>query len=163
MESVTAMTDDAVRVSVVVEATQARAFDLFTSGFATWWPLDSHHIGEQDAVDAVMEPRAGGRWFERAADGTECDWGSVLEWEAPSRVVLAWHLTPDFAYDPSPARATQVEVRFVPEGPSSTRVELEHRGFAVHGERGEGMRTAVSSDGGWAGLLRTFAAAIVTP
>jgi hypothetical protein len=55
---------------VTVRATPERAFDVFTAGFATWWPLDSHHIGEQDAVDVVMEPHAGGRWYERAADGS---------------------------------------------------------------------------------------------
>ena len=153
------MTDDAVVVTVVVEATQQRAFDVFTTGFGTWWPMESHHIGEKDAVDAVIEPRAGGRWFERAADGSECDWGRVLEWEPPSRITLAWHLNPDFRYDPDPALATQVEVRFIPEGASTTRVELEHRGFAVHGERGETMKGAVGSDGGWKGLLQRFAEA----
>ena len=152
------MTDDAVVVSVVVDATQERAFDVFTNGFGTWWPLESHHISEQVAVDAVIEPKAGGRWFERAADGTECEWGSVLEWDPPSRVLLAWHLSPEFAYDPDPALATQVEVRFIADG-TSTRVELEHRGFSVYGERGAGMRSAVGSDGGWTGLLRTFAEA----
>ena len=156
-----AMTDDAVVVTVQVDATQARAFEVFTDRFGTWWPMDTHHIGEKDAVAAVMEPRAGGRWFERAADGTECEWGSVLEWDPPARVLLAWHLTPEFAYDPDPALATEVEVRFIPEGPASTRVELEHRGFAVHGDRGAGMRSAVGSDGGWAGLLRTYAEAVV--
>ena len=154
-----AMTDDAVVVSVQVDATQARAFEVFTDRFGTWWPMDTHHIGDKDAVEAVMEPRAGGRWFERAADGTECEWGSVLEWDPPARVLLAWHLTPEFAYDPDPALATEVEVRFIPEGPASTRVELEHRGFVVHGDRAAGMRSAVGSDGGWAGLLRIYAAA----
>ena len=159
VETAIRMNDDAVLVSVVVEASQQRAFDLFTNGFGTWWPLESHHVGERVAVDAVMEARAGGRWFERAADGTECEWGRVLEWEAPSRVLLAWHLSPDFAYDPDPAFATEVEVRFVPEGPSSTRVELEHRGFAVYGERGDGLRSAVGSAGGWPGLVQAYAEA----
>lgn len=154
----TLMTDDAVVLTVVVETTPRRAFDVFTKGFATWWPLDTHHIGEQDAVDAVLEPRVGGRWFERAADGTECDWGSVLVWEPPTRLVLAWQLNPDFAYDPDTTLATEVEVRFVADG-AATRVELEHRGFSVHGERGDAMRTAVGSEGGWKGLLTRFAAA----
>jgi uncharacterized protein YndB with AHSA1/START domain len=88
-------TGTAVRVSVDVQTSQARAFDVFTRQFATWWPT-AHHIGEQDPVDVVIEPHTGGRWYERAEDGTECDWGSVLEWDPPHRILLAWHLTPEF-------------------------------------------------------------------
>ncbi len=150
-------TDTGVAVTVHVNASQQRAFDVFTNGFGTWWPME-HHIGAQDMVDAIIEPRAGGRWYERAADGTECEWGSVLEWNAPERVVLAWHLSPQFEYNPDPAFATEVEVRFIAEGPMSTRVELEHRGFEVHGEPGEAMRAAVSAPDGWGGILRSYAA-----
>jgi uncharacterized protein YndB with AHSA1/START domain len=154
----TPMTTDAVMVSVQVEASQQRAFDVFTDKFGSWWPMD-HHIGSAPAVDAIIEPRVGGRWFERAADGTECEWGTVLEWEAPARIVLGWQLDPQFVYDSDPSLATQVEVRFIAEGPSTTRVELEHRGFDVHGERGAAMRNAVSSPGGWGGIMQCFAEA----
>ena len=152
----TPTTEDVVLVTVRVETTRERAFDVFTTKFGTWWPMQTHHIGSKDAVDAIIEPRVGGRWFERAADGTECEWGSVLAWDPPNRIVLAWHLNPAFAYDPDPALATEVEVRFVVEEPSVTRVELEHRGFAVHGDEGEGMRSAVGSDGGWTGLMKLY-------
>ena len=141
--------------TVTVRATPERAFETFTAGFASWWPLDSHHIGTQAAVDVVMEPRAGGRWYERAADGTECDWGFVTAYEPPSRLVLAWHLNPDWDFDPDPARATEVEVTFEPDG-EHTVVTLEHRGFEVLGERGPEMRDAVSSPGGWVDLLTTY-------
>jgi uncharacterized protein YndB with AHSA1/START domain len=146
----------AARRSVTVKAPPQRAFDVFTAGFSTWWPLESHHIGAKDAVEVVLEPRAGGRWFERAADGTECDWGFVTEYEPPRRVLLAWHLTPDFDFDPDPAKATEVEVTFTArEG--GTLVELEHRGFEKHGEAGLKMRDSVSSPGGWADLLQMYA------
>jgi hypothetical protein len=148
-----------VTVTVRVEAAQERAFDVFTAGFGSWWPME-HHIGTQDAVDAVIEPRVGGRWYERAADGSECEWGRVLEWEGPARIVLAWHLTPEFEYDPEPARATEVEVSFIAEGPSTTRVELVHRGFGVHGERGAAMRSAVAAPNGWTGIVQGYAATV---
>jgi uncharacterized protein YndB with AHSA1/START domain len=156
------MTDQtilAARRSVTVSAPPERAFAVFTAGFSTWWPLDSHHIGEKDAVDVVLEPRAGGRWFERAADGTECDWGFVTEYEPPRRVLLAWHLTPDFDFDPDPAKATEVEVTFTPKD-GGTLVKLEHRGFEKLGEAGAKMRDAVSSPGGWADLLQMYAKAL---
>jgi uncharacterized protein YndB with AHSA1/START domain len=151
--------DLSVRKSITVDAPAERAFAVFTEGMSGWWPLDSHHIAPEPAVSTVLEPRAGGRWYERAAGGAECDWGTVRVWEPPHRVVLGWHLGPDWAYNPDPARATEVEVRFIPEGSGRTRVELEHRGFEVHGDRAEETRGAVDSPGGWTGLLERFAAA----
>ena len=154
----TQMTQDAVVVTVHVETSQQRAFDVFTTGFGSWWTME-HHIGSEPVADVIIEPRRGGRWFERAVDGTECDWGSVLAWEAPDRILLAWHLTPEFTYDPDPALATEVEVRFIVEGATRTRVELEHRGFGVHGEQGAAMRESVSAQDGWVGILESYAAA----
>jgi uncharacterized protein YndB with AHSA1/START domain len=149
----------AMRRSVTVNAAPERAFDVFTAGFSTWWPLASHHIGKAEAAEAIIEPRAGGRWFERDADGNECNWGYVTEYEPPSRILLAWHLTPEWGYDPDPAKATEVEVTFTPAG-GGTLVELEHRGFEKYGETGASMRDAVSAPGGWADLLELYAKAV---
>ena len=104
-----------------------------------------------------MEPRAGGRWFERGEDGTECDWGRVLVWEPPSRVVLAWQISAEWKFDPG--LQTEVEVRFIAEGPKLTRVEFEHRNLERYGDKAEAVRKSISSDGGWPGLLAAYAAA----
>jgi uncharacterized protein YndB with AHSA1/START domain len=150
------VTTMAARRSITVNASPERAFDVFTRGFNSWWPLETHHIGKTDAVEAIMEPHAGGRWFERDADGNECEWGYVTEFDSPRRVLLAWHLTPEFSFDPDAERATEVEVTFTPvEG--GTLVELEHRGFEKHGEDGVKMRDAVNAPGGWADLLQLYA------
>src|SRR5262245_50814924 len=103
-----------VRKSVVVNVGAARAFDAFTRSIDRWWPR-SHHIGKTQTWQAVIEPRIGGRWYERGDDGSECDWGKVLAWEPPSRVVLAWQLSAEFQYDPN--LITTVEVRFIAQGP----------------------------------------------
>lgn len=150
---------DAVRRTVTVEAPQERAFHVFTAEMGTWWPIDTHHIGEVIPEDVVIEPRVGGRCFERAADGTECQWGKVRAWEPPHRVVVGWHLDPDWKFDPDVARATEYEVRFIAEGPSTTRVELEHRGFEALGARAHEVREAIGGEGGWNSLLDRFAAA----
>jgi uncharacterized protein YndB with AHSA1/START domain len=105
----------------------------------------------------VVEPRAGGRWFERAADGTECDWGGVIAYEPPARLVLAWQLDADFRYDPE--LVTEVELRFTAEG-DGTRVDLEHRDLERYGERREAVRQAIGGDGGWTALLAAYAAAL---
>ncbi len=43
--------------SITVKASPERAFEVFTAGFQTWWPMASHHIGEKDAVEVILEPR----------------------------------------------------------------------------------------------------------
>ena len=152
-------TTTTVRRSVTVQASPERAFEVFTAGFSSWWPIESHHIGETMAVEVVIEPFAGGRWFERDADGHECEWGFVTAWEPPHRLLLAWHLTPEYAFDPDPAKATEVEVRFTARD-DGTLVELEHRGFEKHGEAGTAMREKVGADGGWGDLLARFAQSV---
>jgi uncharacterized protein YndB with AHSA1/START domain len=149
-------TDLAVHKSVTVAASRQRAFEVFTAGMSEWWLLESHHIGDAVPEAVVIESREGGRWFERAPDGTECDWGRVLDWEPPARLRLAWHLDADWKYDPDPARATQIEVRFVAEGPASTRVELVHSGLEIHGDRAREVQAAIGSPNGWSGLLASY-------
>jgi uncharacterized protein YndB with AHSA1/START domain len=148
----------AVRRSVTVNAAPGRAFEVFTAGFSSWWPLETHHIGKADAAEAVIEPRTGGRWFERGVDGSECDWGFVTAWEPPHRLLLAWHLTPEYEFDADPAQATEVEVRFTPTD-GGTLVELEHRGFEKYGDP-EKIRESVSQKGGWGDLLAMYAKAV---
>jgi uncharacterized protein YndB with AHSA1/START domain len=155
-----------VRKSVTVEADPERAFEVFTARHGTWWP-STYHIGTSDYDTAVIEPFAGGRWYERGVDGAEADWGKVLVWEPPRRLVLAWQITPDFQFDRE--LVTEIEVRFEPIGPNQTRVDLEHRHFDRFGARAAEMRAIFDSGGvpgapqGWAGILREFAAVAMSP
>ena len=142
-----------VRKNVRVGAQPQRAFKIFTDGMGRWWPK-SHHIGAADLDALVIEPKAGGRWYERGVDGSECDVGRVLIWEPPARLVLAWQLTADFKFDAG--LITEVEVRFIAEGANATRVELEHRNLERYGERADGFRTTIDSPEGWSGLLQLF-------
>jgi uncharacterized protein YndB with AHSA1/START domain len=142
-----------VKKSIRVNAPQARAFEVFTARFDAWWPK-GHHIGQAEMKEAVIEPRQGGRWYEKGVDGSECDWGTVLAWDPPKRVVLSWHINSKFAIDQSVA--SEVEVRFT-EADGVTLVELEHR---IEAQDGEAMRAAVDSPGGWSGLLESYRAAV---
>src|SRR5712691_10906428 len=114
-----------VRKVVSVQAPQEAAWQVFTEKMGTWWPLATYKIGKANAVDAVIEPRVGGRWYERGDDGSMCQWGSVLSWEPHTRLVLSWDINADWQYDPS--LKTEIEVCFIPVGKDATRVELEHR------------------------------------
>jgi len=142
-----------VRKSIRVNATPDRAFDVFTSGIGRWWPK-SHKIGQADLDRPVIEPRAGGRWYELDVDGSECELGKVAVWEPPSRLILIWQLTPEFRFDPD--LMTEVEVTFTPDG-DGTVVDLEHRDLERMGDQAEAMAETVGGPGGWPALLQLFA------
>jgi len=87
--------------------------------------MAAHSVsGHRDAV-LVIEPGAGGRVYERTADGREFPWGRVLGWEPPGRLLCEW-LVGD--------TATELEVRFTAGGDGGTVVEIEHRGWEQFGE-----------------------------
>lgn len=144
-----------VRKTVTVAAPIALAFEVFTSRIETWWPMASHHIGEAACAAVVIEPRAGGRWYERGVDGTECAWGHVRLWEPPTRVVLGWQLNAQWKFDS--ALLTEVEVRFTAIDAGTTRVELEHRGLEAYGAQAVAMQQIFSSPSGWNGMLEEYA------
>lgn len=145
-----------VRRTITVAATQQHAFEVFTAGFRTWWPQE-YSIGESDMADFVVEPKVGGRWYELGVDGKECDTGRVTAFDPPERLTLAWHLNGQFQYDPDPAHASEVDIRFIAESPTHTRVELEHRGIERHGGSADAVHGIVDSPGGWTYILELFA------
>lgn len=147
---------NSVRKTMTVRAPVATAWRVFTGGIGRWWPLGTHKIGKAPAVDAVIEPQVGGRWYERSDDGSTCDWGRVLVWEPPMRLVLSWQVSADWQHDPS--LNTEVEVRFTPEGADATRLDLEHRLLAGYGARRDEMHGIFDSDRGWTLLLQSFVA-----
>jgi len=151
----TTSTTSAVRKTVTVAAPLAIAFEVFTAQIETWWPLASHHIGDADCQAVVIEPRVGGRWYERGVDGVECVWGQVLLWEPPRHVVLLWQLSAQFRFDPT--IETEVDVRFTVIDERTTRVELEHRGLDAYGADELAMHEAFNSPNGWNGMLEHYA------
>jgi uncharacterized protein YndB with AHSA1/START domain len=145
-----------VRQSLTVPISAQRAFTLFTEGFHSWWI--GHHIGAADLAEAVVEPRVDGRWYERGVDGTECDWGKVLVFDPPGRLVLTWQLNSKFEYDPDLDHASEVEVRFIEED-GQTRVDFEHRYIERLGAGADELATSVASEGGWPSILDLYAKA----
>jgi uncharacterized protein YciI len=149
-----------VRKQIVVETSAERAFRVFTQKIDRWWPKQ-HHIGASPMERAVIEPGVGGRWYAICVDGTECDTGKVLVWDPPNRVVLAWQIRADWKFDPS--FTTEVEVRFTPEGPNRTRVELEHRDLERYGDGAAALRKEIDADGGWLLIVQQYAQSVVAP
>src|SRR6266446_6409903 len=125
-----------VRKSVRVQAPIERAFSVFVEHMEAWWPA-THHIGKTPFEAIFVEPRVGGRWYERDVEGNLCDWGTVLAWDPPHRVTFSWHLgagqdQPDWSPPPDIAKASEGEIRSPPEGPGTTLVELKHSKWKRH-------------------------------
>ena len=146
----------AVRTQIVVEAPIERAFRVFTGDFDSFKPRE-HNMLSVEIAETVFEPHEGGRIYDRGIDGSECQWARVLAYEAPNRVVFSWDISPQWQLETDFEKTSEVEVRFISEGPERTRVELEHRKLYRHGEGWEGEREAVGGDEGWPLYLRRFA------
>ena len=138
-----------VVVAIDVRRGIEEAFRVFTAEIGAWWPVAGHSVEPDRVETVVLEGRVGGRLYERWHDGGEVDWGRVLAWEPPARLVLSW--SPTLERRPP----TEVEVRFLAVEPDHTRVELEHRGWERLGDLAAQARS--SYEGGWPGVLDAFA------
>src|ERR1700737_4557295 len=115
-----------IRHEIVVQAPIARAFSVFTKDFGSFKPPEHNMLGVEIA-ETVFEPHAGGRVFDRGVDGSECSWARVLAYEPPDRVLISWDISPQWQIETDLEKTSEVDVRFIPETPDCTRVELEHR------------------------------------
>jgi uncharacterized protein YndB with AHSA1/START domain len=149
--------DTVVRKEIVVEAPIERAFSVFTDRFGDFKPREHNLLGAP-ITDTTFEPRVGGHIYDRAEDGSECRWARIRAYEPPTRVVFSWDIGPTWQLEHDPANSSEVEVRFVPEGPNRTRVELEHRHIDRHGPGWEAVHDGVDGDSGWPLYLTRYAA-----
>jgi hypothetical protein len=138
-----------LRIDQELACPPEHAFRTWTERFGTWWPPSHTVSGSPETI--VLEPRAGGRIYERTPDGDEVDWGWITAWDPPHGLTYRWHLRRD-ASD-----ATDVDIRFVGID-GGTRMEITHTGWERLGAEAETWRNA--NRGGWGGLLPHFAAAV---
>ena len=149
----------AVRKQIVVEASQERAFTLFTENFGDFKPRE-HNILASPIAKTVFEPRVGGHIVDIAEDGSECRWARILVFEPHVRVVFSWDIGPDWRLVADPENASEVEVRFVAVTEQRTRVQLEHRHLDRHGPGWEAVRDGIAADQGWPLYLDRYAALV---
>ncbi len=147
-----------IRITHRVAVRPEDAFSTFVDRLQAWWPPSATWSG--DVLETVaIEPRLGGFCHERGPHGLRLDWGRVVAWEPPHRLAFSWQIAFDRTPEPNPARASQVELTFAPDG-DGTRVTLTHDGFARHGADGQAYRDAMASDAGWPTILGRYRAAI---
>ena len=142
-----ALVIEAVRKTITVDCVVEEAFRVFTTDAISWWPIDSHSIHGDEVSTIVFEEHEGGEVYEVTEDGKKGHWASVLAWEPPNRLVLAWNILE------REALATEVEVRFTPQD-GGTRVDLEHRGWENVAE--EPVEKRHSYDTGWDHVLGVY-------
>jgi uncharacterized protein YndB with AHSA1/START domain len=148
--------ESVVRRELVVEASIAHAFATFVDHFGDFKPPEHNLLGAPIAR-TTFDSRVGGHIYDVAEDGTQCRWARVLAYEPPDRVVFSWDISPRWQIETDPDHASEVEVRFVAEGPDRTRLELEHRNLDRHGPGWEAVRDGVADDAGWALYLTRYA------
>jgi uncharacterized protein YndB with AHSA1/START domain len=151
--------DTVVRKDIVVEAPVERAFSVFTDRFGDFKPREHNLLGAP-ITETTFEPRVGGHIYDRAEDGSECRWARILAYEPPTRVVFSWDIGPTWQIETDLANTSEVEVRFIAEGPDRTRVELEHRHIDRHGPGWDAVYHGVDGDGGWPLYLTRYAAVL---
>ena len=142
-----------LRLSYEIDCSVEHAFDVWTTRLSTWWPKGHSASGDPDTF-VVLEPRLGGRIFERTSDGTEIEWGEITSWQPPTRLGYQWHIARDRS------AATDVELTFVDLGDNRTRLEIVHAGFERLGAEGAAWREANTA--GWGALMPHYIAAATT-
>ena len=135
-----------VTTGVDVAAPIEHVFRVFTEGIGSWWNPE-HHILQAELAEMVFEPHVGGHIIDRGTDGSECRWARVLAYDPPHRVCFSWDINLRWQLETDPAKASEIEVTFTPDGAARTRVVLTHRHLDRHGDGWESMRAAVGS--GW--------------
>ncbi len=140
-----------IELEFPVACSAEHAFEVWTSKTSLWWPRD-HSVSGETSLAVTFEPRPGGRIFERTAGGVEHDWGEILTWEPPRRIIYLWHIASDRS------NATEVEVTLSGQG-EDTMVTIVHRGWERLGASGAERRKM--NQKGWAGLFPHFVKACV--
>lgn len=146
------MTVSAIRKSVVTKASPSRAFELFTERMGEWFPPRCSR-SPNPGGKIILEPFTNGRWFERDAHGAETDWGKVLIWAPPERLVLCWQIDKHDAFDAE--LHTEVELIFRSDAAGGTVIELEHRNVERFGKDAQRIKTVAA---GWTCVLVQFGA-----
>jgi uncharacterized protein YndB with AHSA1/START domain len=140
---------------VVVQAPIDTCFRTFVDAFGAWWPPE-HHIGDREVTEFRIEPFVGGRCYDVDTEGGVCHWATVLTYEPPSHLVLAWHIQGDWTIDLDATRQSEIDISFAALDDERTVVRLEHGHLERHGDGVSGLQAGITGAGGWTGLLDRF-------
>lgn len=134
-----------VSKSVTVPVSAGVAFRIYTERPREWLPPEHTFIQNPESI--TFEQRAGGRFYERGADGSEITRGTITEWDPPGRLAVTWRIGPNWRPVFDDSHASVIVAEFIPAGADSTEVTLTYTHLERHGEMAGVIRSAVSGPG----------------
>jgi uncharacterized protein YndB with AHSA1/START domain len=146
------MTVPDISKSVTVPVSAAEAFRILTEEPAGWLP--PAHTFIKDPVLIAMEPAEGGRFYERAVDGTEITRGTILDWAPARRLVVTWRIGPGWRPVFDDEQAPRIEFEFRPAdavtevgatGVVATEVVATYTELHRAGQMAVTLRTAIEA------------------
>lgn len=147
-----------ISLEALVHLPLAETFDYFTTRFGEWWPRD--YTFSKGLLDHIALGRAVGEWcYEQGPHGFRCNWGRILEWNAPRLLAFTWQIGPKSVLQPDPNLSSEVWVNFSEPTSGSSLVKLMHKYFERHGADAAGYRAEMASEYGWPLLLKSLSAA----
>ena len=129
---------------IVLDCAPVVAFKVFTYDMAKWWPMDAHSISAGNGklpANLIVERKEDGRILEIDNTGKAHLWGHFQIYQAPFRVLIAWHV------NELPSKSTYIDVVFGMETNGKTVTALTHSGWDIFGDQEEQKRS--DYDSGW--------------
>tara|TARA_B100000780_G_C20892841_1_gene355331 strand:- start:176 stop:634 length:459 start_codon:yes stop_codon:yes gene_type:complete len=137
-----------------IEIPSDKAFRKFVNDFNEWWPKE--YTWSQDKLEKIkIDGRKTGLCTEIGPNGFRCDWGTITEITENEEISLKWQISPKREPIPNPEKASDLKVKFVQNGDSTT-IDFEHFNFENHGEGSENYRKMMDSEQGWDYILNNF-------
>jgi uncharacterized protein YndB with AHSA1/START domain len=124
--------------TIQIAATPARVFEAYVEKINEWWPWKGKEASYSWAPEGVQpseihfEPKLGGRYFERFADGSEYEIGRITVYEPPNHLAFSW------SGRDWPEGDSLFELSF-DAAEDGTLLTLKHSGFEIFGDEAEEM------------------------
>ncbi len=146
---------DSINITEILACDQETAFNAFVTDFQKWWP-QAYSLSKEGLKEIGITPKVNGMCYEIGPHGFRCDWGRVLIWQPPERLVFTWQISERSAPEPNPELASEVHLEFVNLGANQTQIKLQHKHFSRHGEGGVNYCTEMASEYGWPYIISEY-------
>lgn len=148
-------TKELLTLSIPLDVEPDAAFAAFVDDMNAWWPR-SYTFSGDDLQKIGIEAKYNGACYEERTDGGRLIWGTVLAFDRPGHIVIAWQISPDRQVVESEAVASRLDVRFTPREGGGSNLLVVHRDFPRHGDGWEKYKDEMAGAKGWPMLADVF-------